>query len=140
MFVRLEFLGDVPLGVDECLFADPFCGNLLFVGVADFEIVAEDVVVADLEALDAGSFYLALLDLEEVVFSVGLNSAQLVQLGVHTTGDDVWSSLCQRRVGNYLALYTCAHLCAGVELFAEKGEIGVIACFFTDPFDGCDSA
>lgn len=81
LFVLLELLGDVALGVGEGLFADPAGGNLLLVGIAHLDVVAEDVVVADLERRDPRRLALALLDAGQVVLAVQGDAAQVVQLG-----------------------------------------------------------
>ena len=44
LLVFLQFLGDIALRIDQGLLADPFRGNLVLEGVADFDIVAENVV------------------------------------------------------------------------------------------------
>ena len=52
--IFLEFLCDVALGVDERLFAYPFCGNFVLVGVAHLDVVAKHVVVGNLQARNTG--------------------------------------------------------------------------------------
>ena len=47
--VVLEFFGDVAFGVLERLLAIELDGNALRVGVGDFDVVPEDLVVADLQ-------------------------------------------------------------------------------------------
>ena len=54
------------------------------IGLGDFDVVAEDVVEADLERCDAGASALALLYLHEVRAAVLRDIAQLVERGVET--------------------------------------------------------
>src|SRR5262245_65694724 len=53
---------EIALCAGERLLADVVVGNQLDVGVADLDVIAEDAVVADLQALDAGSLALDLLE------------------------------------------------------------------------------
>ena len=68
-FIFLEFLRDIALGLREGLLANPFVWHLAFIGVAHFDVVTEDVVIAYLQARNACGFALALLDLQEIVFT-----------------------------------------------------------------------
>ena len=69
LFVFLEFFGNVAFSVDQRLLADPFWRNEVLEGVADFDVVAEHVVVADPERGDSRAFGLALLELQEIVLA-----------------------------------------------------------------------
>ena len=62
LFVLLEFFGNIPLGIDECLLADPLLRHLVFVGIAHLQVIAEDIVVPDLQALYSRLLRLTLLD------------------------------------------------------------------------------
>ncbi len=135
LLVGLEFVGDIPLGADECLLANPLGRHLLFVGIADLEVVAKDIVEAYLEALYARAFYLALLYLEQIFLAVGLDSSQLVEFGVDATSDDVRPSLRQGRVGHYLPLDTAPHLGTRVELLTQQREVGIFGSCFAESFD-----
>ena len=116
LLVLLELLGDVALGVGEGLFADPVGGNLLLVGIAHLDVVAEDVVVADFQRRDARRLALALLDAREVVLAVQGDAAQVVQLGIDAVGDDAaLLYLVVLRVGVDLAGNALAHLLQGVD-------------------------
>ena len=88
LLVLLELLGDVTLGIGQRLFAYPRRGDLVPVGVTDLDVVAEDVVVADLERRDARCLALALLDARKVVLAVERDAAQVVQFGIYAVGDD----------------------------------------------------
>ena len=82
LLVFLELLGDVTLGVGQRLLADPRVGHLVLVGIADLDVITEDIVVAQLERRDAGRLALALLDAQQVVLAVEGDAAQVVELGV----------------------------------------------------------
>ena len=69
LFIFLQFLRDVALGIDERLLAYPGLGHLVFMRVAHLDVVTEDVVESNLEAGYLGSFALALLHLQEVVLA-----------------------------------------------------------------------
>ena len=61
LLILLQLLRDVAFAVDEGLLAHPFWWYGILERVAHFEVVSEDVVVADFERHDARSLYLALL-------------------------------------------------------------------------------
>ena len=54
----------------------------MLVGFGDLDVVAEDVVEADLERLDAGALALAGFDLGDVLPAVLAEVAQFVEFGV----------------------------------------------------------
>ena len=58
----------VALGVDKGLFLFVIGGNLVAVGAADFDVVAEHLVETHLERLDGGGSPLLLLNLQKPVF------------------------------------------------------------------------
>ncbi len=54
-FVFLEFRRDVTLGIDHCLFTDVVVRDFGGVRVRHFDVIAEDLVVADLQRRDTGA-------------------------------------------------------------------------------------
>src|SRR6202043_1044508 len=60
-FLLFQLRGDVALAVHQRLLADVLGRDRLTVGVADFDVVAEDLVETNLERPDAGSLPLLLL-------------------------------------------------------------------------------
>ena len=120
VLVLFEFLCDIALGIGERLLANPLGWHLLFVGVTHLKVVAEDVVIADFQALNACFLDLTLLQAQQVFFAVGMQVAQVVQLAVHASCDDSGSPLHSRGIGLYLTLYASAHLRAGLHLVAEQ--------------------
>ena len=88
VFVVFEFGGDEALGVDEGLFADVGVGDVVEVGFADFDVVAEDFVVADFEGFDPGAFLFGGLVVGEPLASEGGGLAEFVEFGVVAFADD----------------------------------------------------
>ena len=130
LLVFLQFLGDVAFGIGEGLLADPALGNLVLMGVAHFDIVAEDVVVADLERRDARRLALALLDACQVILAVERNAAQVVQLGIHAVGDDAaLLNLVVERIGVYLPRDAVAHAGHQVDLRRQRMQSVVVRGF-----------
>jgi hypothetical protein len=84
----LELGGDEALAVDDGLLADVVVGDLGEVGFGDFDEVAEDLVEADLEGLDAGALDFAGLELGDPLLAVVGGGAQFVELGVEALADD----------------------------------------------------
>ena len=136
LLVLLQLVGDVALCAHQRLLANPLGRHLLLVGVAYLQIIAEDVVEAYLQALYARALDLALLNLYQVVLAIGLDSTQFVQLGVHAAGDDVRSSLCNRRIGHDLALDAAAHFRARVEFLRQYAQVGIVPRLLADLLDG----
>ena len=87
LFLLLELGGDVALGVDEGLLADPVRGDAVFVGVADLEVVAKDVVEVELERGDSTSVGFCLKDCFEDGPGVALEGAVAVEFGVDAGSD-----------------------------------------------------
>ena len=50
-----HFGGDVALGIDQRLLSNVVLGHIRGVGFGDFDVVAMDLVVADLEGFNAGA-------------------------------------------------------------------------------------
>ena len=69
LFVFFQFLRDVTLGVRQGLLAHPLGRHLVAIGVTDFDVVAEDVVVTDFETTDPRGFCLTLLHVKQVLFA-----------------------------------------------------------------------
>ena len=86
-FIFLELLRDVALGIDEGLLAYPLLRHKVTESVADFDVIAEDIVVADLKGSDSGSFGLAALKGKEVVLPAGRDVPQFVELRVDSSRD-----------------------------------------------------
>ena len=82
--VVLQLRRGEALGVDQRLLAFVIGGREVQIGVGDFDVVAEDVIEADLERLDAGALPLARFDLRDVLAAVLAEIAQLVELGIES--------------------------------------------------------
>ena len=88
LLVLLQLRRDVALGVLERLAVLVVRGRLRLVGVGDLDVVAEDLVVADLQAGDAGPRDLLGLEAGDPVLAVGRERPQFVQFGVVALADD----------------------------------------------------
>ena len=119
LLVFLQLRGDVALGIDEGLLADPVLRHLVGVGVAHFEVIAEDVVVTYLEAADAGAFAFGLLDVQQYLFAVRQRVAEVVELAVHPFGDDVALTQLGRSLRSDGVLYKVAQGAAAVHPGAQ---------------------
>ena len=56
-------------------------------GGAHLDVVAEDIIIGDLEGGDAGALTLAALELQEVFLAVGGEATELIQLAIDSRGD-----------------------------------------------------
>ena len=127
VLVLLEFLGDVTLGLGQCLLANPVGRHLVLVRVAHLEVVAKHVVVANLQALDACRLYLALLHLQQVTLALICYLAQLVELCIHAIHDDTTVCNQQGAVGTHFASYPVAYLGTKIELLSYLAKRAVFA-------------
>ena len=84
----LQLLGDEPLAVGQGLLADVVGGDLVVVGAADLDVVAEDLVVAHLQALDAGLLPLPGLHLGDDPLAPRENLPEPVHLAVVAVPDE----------------------------------------------------
>ena len=53
-FVFFQLRSDVPFGILECLFADKLGWNFVAMGMGDFQVVSENLVVADFQTGNPG--------------------------------------------------------------------------------------
>ena len=88
LLIFLEFLCDVAFGLGQRLFAHPFGGHVVAVGVAHLYVVAKHIVETDFQTGYARQFALALLEAEQVVLARGGEMAQFVQFFAHSIGDN----------------------------------------------------
>ena len=113
--VLLEFLRDVSFRAYEGLLAHPFRRDLVPEGVADLQVVAEHVVVVNLERRDACALALALLHLLQVFAAVEEYGAELVQFRVDAGGYDLALANCHGGVLLHDAADFLKQPCGGVE-------------------------
>ena len=81
-FVFLQLRDREALGVDEGLLALEIGGDQVQIGLGDFQIEAENLVVADFQRADAGAFAFALFHGGDDLPAVLAEVAQFVELGV----------------------------------------------------------
>ena len=86
--VILEVRGDEALGVYQGLLADVVGRHQMQVGLGDLQIIAEDLVVAHLEAVDAGGAALLGLQFGDPVLAFPAEANEFVQLRVIALPDD----------------------------------------------------
>ena len=129
LFIFLQLLGDVALSLCQCLLAHPFSRHLVLIGVAHLQIVAEHVVVAYLQRLDARLLGLALLNLQQVVLARIGNVAQIVEFGTHTVVDHPTLLHLLWRIGLYLTQDALANRLAEREPFAQFARLLEVSLF-----------
>ena len=139
LLIIFQLLGDIALGIHQCLLANPSLRHLIAVGIAHFQIVAKDIVITYLQTTNTRVLNLALLQLQEVVLTILLNITQLVQLRMYATGKDIRASLHCWWVGNNLALNALTYFFAQRQLLTEQVQICIVYCPLTDVFDRFDS-
>ena len=138
LLVLLELLGDVTFGIGEGLLANPRRRDFLLVGVADLDIVAEDVVVADFERRNARGLAFALLNARKVILAVERDAPQVVQLGIDPVGNHAaLLYLIVLRIGIDLAGNAFADLRQRVDLPRQRVQ-AVVVGGFQSGFKGVD--
>ena len=78
---------DEALGVFECLAAPVVVGHLVDLALGDLDEKAVHLVVLHPQVGNAGAGFFAALQVQQKAVAVGLDGAQLVQLGVKAVGD-----------------------------------------------------
>ena len=99
MFIFLQLLGDVTLGIYEGLLSYPLRGHYILVCVAHLEIISEDIVEADLERRNTCALDLPLLHLEQVVLSVAGNLPEFIELFIDAACYNIALAKSYRRLG-----------------------------------------
>ena len=94
----LQLLSDVALAVDQRLFADIVVGYLIPEGVGYLDIIAEYLVVADLQGADAGFFLLLRLHLGQEALAAVEDAPQAVHLRVEAVPDHLALTDGERRL------------------------------------------
>ena len=87
LFQRLQFVGDIALGIGQRLPAHVVVGNPMLLGLPHFEVVTEDPVVADLERRDAGRLAFLSFETGDVPLAVPRQRPEPIQLRVDASGD-----------------------------------------------------
>ena len=97
----LEFLergrGEA-LGADQRLLALVVGGHALEIGLRDLDVVAEDIVVADLERRDCGALALGRLQLRDHAARADCQTAQLIDLGTEAGANHIAVARIDRRL------------------------------------------
>ena len=110
----LQLLGDEALRIREGLLADVALGYLVAPAVAHLDVVAEDLVVADLECLDPRARALTFLHLLQERFAVARNGVQFVERRVIARADDAALAYGQPRLIDNRTLQRIAQLVEGL--------------------------
>ena len=87
VLVFLQLGRDEPLRVHQRLLANVVGRRIGQVGLGDFDVVAENLVVPDLQRFDAGAFLFARLEIGQPLAAFCRRRLQLVQLGMVTLAD-----------------------------------------------------
>ena len=89
LLVLFEFLGYIALRIYKGLLAYPLRRHFIFMGIAHLQVVAKDVVVANLKGCYAGALALLLLQIQQILLTVARNASEVVQLRIHTICNDI---------------------------------------------------
>ena len=116
VFELLELRRDVSLRVLDGLASHVVDRRALRLASRQFDVVALDAVVPDLELAESSAAPLALLELEQVIVSTGRDRAQLVERGVVSGCDDTTLAQEGRRRRNDRALKQVMQLRARREI------------------------
>ena len=94
---RLQFLGDVALGIGQRLAARVVHRRTIGLALADFDVVAVHTVVAHLQGGNAAALALAQFQVDQELVGMGGQAAQLVQLFIEAIGEHAAVAQLQRR-------------------------------------------
>ena len=87
-FKLLEFLRDVAFGIRQCLLSYIALGHEIGAAAAHLDVVAEDLVVTDLQGFDSCEFFFTLLHLLQHLLAVMRDMAILVEFRIIVFFDD----------------------------------------------------
>src|SRR3989442_6449152 len=97
-------------------------GHQVQVGLADFDVIAEDLVETNFQRGDSGALALALFHRGDELFAALAQLSQLVELGVVAAANDAGVGHLGGRVVGYGALDTLAHVGELVERAVQRGQ------------------
>ena len=137
LFIFLQFLRDVALGLCQCLLAHPVGRHLVLVRIAHLQIVAKHIVVTYLQRRDARLLSLAFLYFQQVVLTAIGYLAQLVEFGIHAVSDHPTLLHQLWRVALNLFFDAVLQRLAQVELFPYPFQ-GLVVGIETGRLDGLD--
>ena len=89
MLQILQLLRDIALAVDQRLLADIAFGYLILEGVGHLDIVAEHLVIADLQGADTGFFLFGGLHTDDDIPAAVKDTPQTVYLRVEAVPDQL---------------------------------------------------
>ena len=98
LFGGFHFLGDIPFGINQRLFAHPALGNFVFMRVSHLDVVAEYPIIADFQRRDFRLFAQNRLQRCQILPSVPDRIDQFVQLIRITILDNPTLGKRQRRI------------------------------------------
>ena len=119
----LQLLGDVALVVGEGLLADVGIGHHVHEGLGDLDVVAEDLVVAHLEGLDAGALLLLGGHPIHPALPVGHDGAEAIHLGIVAVGDHTAVTDGEGRLLADGAVDLTANIFKGIQLPPNAGQL-----------------
>ena len=126
LFIFLQLLCDVALGLRQRLLSHPLCRHLVLVGIPHLEIVTEYVVVANFQRRDARLLSLAFLYLQQIVLAAVGDVAQFVERFAHAWLHDSAFLHQLWRVVHHLSGDAFAQAFAQVHLLADAFQHRVV--------------
>ena len=138
LFILLQFLRDIALGLGQRLLAHPFCRHLILIDIAHLQIIAKHIVVAYLQRGNTCLFGLSLLYLQQIILSTVGNISQFVELFIHPTTNHATFLYQLRWVVLYLALNPFTKTLAKIQLFPYPFQRCIIS-IEARCLDGLDS-
>src|SRR5262245_30483055 len=136
-FMFFQFQRKEAFGVSQSLFTDIITGGELQVRLRDLDVIAEDLVVADLERPYSAAFALARLELRQKIFPAREHVAQLVKLFGEACADDRAPLYLKRRALGDGPRDVTDDVIA---ILQSPGEIGRRLLFFERKADRSDGA
>ena len=123
-FQLLELGGNESLAVGERLLADVLRRCLVFIGIADFNVIAKDTVIADLQLRDPGPLALLGLDLRDDPAPVRHIAFEQIQLLAVAGTDQPALAHRKRRIVIDSALNQIADVLKRIDLIPQSTEQG----------------
>ena len=136
-FIFFQLLSDIAFCIYQSLLAYPFSRNLVFMRIADFNVIAEYIIICNFQAGNTSLFNFALLNLQQIIFTRIGNSSQFVKFFVDSVRNDSSFIDQQGRIILYLTGYLVTDGYTEVQLFSDSSQAFVfgIQAGILDRFD-----
>ena len=126
LLVFFQLLRNIAFGLCQRLFANPVVRYFVFIRITHLQIVAKHIVVTYFQRGDARLLGLAFLNLHQILLAMFRNVAQLIELGIASTSDNVTFVHQLWRVVFHLTANAVAQALAKIDLLPHPMQHSIL--------------